>query len=74
MVQQMGDPEELATQIDSALTNHEHDERELREYLTALFEESFVIPGGGFSSTKDNAASKADAIYPHIQRASIEQT
>jgi len=67
MVFESGDPSSLATQIDTAIRDYEHDETELRQYLTAVFEEGFRIPGGDFASSAEGAQKRADALFPQLK-------
>jgi hypothetical protein len=67
MVYQGGDPDTLSEDIHHALTEYKHDERELEQYLTALYEEGFRLPGGAFSATPENAREKARILHPQIE-------
>lgn len=67
MVFQSDDPNRLASQIDTAITDYEHDEKELRQYLTAVFERGFQIPGGDFASSAEGATERAQALLPELK-------
>lgn len=67
MVFEGGDPDSLAGEIRTALTEYEHDEEELRQYLTAIFAEGFDIPGGDFASSADGATDRAEALFSELK-------
>jgi len=67
MVYDGGDPDDIADCIYHGLHEYEHDEAELRRYLTAMFAESFDIPGSDFASSDRGAVERAEAIYPEIE-------
>jgi len=59
-------PEHLSQVIQIALTDYEHDDEVLLEYLTALFEKSFKIPSNSANSHKENAKKGAEAVFTHL--------
>lgn len=68
MVFEGGDPDAFDDQIHTALTNYEHDEEELLQYLTAIFTEGFEIPGGDFASSTEGATDRAKALLPELRQ------
>jgi len=67
MVFQSDNPDRLASQIHDAIHEYEHDEQELRQYLTAVFEKGFRIPGGDFASSPEGANERARALLPELR-------
>jgi hypothetical protein len=59
-------PEYLSQVIQTALTDHEHNDEVLLEYLTALFEKSFKIPSNSAQSPKENAKKRTESIFPYL--------
>lgn len=55
-------PENISQLIRTALTDHEHNDEVLVEYLTSLFEKSFKLP----SNVRQSPKEAADAVSPLI--------
>ena len=67
MVARGGDPELISEQIFTALDDWKHDERELIQYLTALFQHSFQFPVNDNKESVENAEVIYEQISPFIR-------
>jgi len=60
--------ERLATVVDRKLSSSHHNERELHEYLTALFARSVGLPSDLFGLSEEEQVRSAELLYPLLVR------
>ena len=71
-----GDPNQLAALISEAITTHTHTEdheRELLQYLTAIFEESYPSPHNKTGAELEDAIEKQCEVIKREIDASIPE-